>query len=260
MAKTGQDFTIYAGDAALPVFTVVDSAGTAINLSTVQNILWNASRDVDSAPVLSKDKIGGGIEFVTDGSNGKFRVILTNADTTPLSAYYMHEAKVVDADGNVTTVTIGRMQVGRKPAWSYSGDPTLSLRDAVRFYISDTDASNPLLTDGEIDFVLVAYPSALFAAAQCARTIVGKFTKQITEKKVGDFSLRWTNQAETYRALAASLQLQAEQDGAQLFAGGACANQPFTMYQFDIAGACGPALPPCGVCGGPSGAGCGCGG
>ena len=37
--------------------------------------------------------------------------------------------------------------------WSYSGDPASSDRDAIRFYIGDTDTTLQLLQDEDIDFL-----------------------------------------------------------------------------------------------------------
>lgn len=37
---------------------------------------------------------------------------------------------------------------------TYSGDPTASQRDALRFLIDDTDVANPMFEDGELDAVL----------------------------------------------------------------------------------------------------------
>lgn len=260
MTDTGQDFTSYAGDAFQPVYTVYSDAAntTPLNISTVTEILWQAQRDLDSAVVLTKLKSTGGISFVTDGSNGKFVVNGLAADSAALSGYYITQAKITDALGNISTVAIGRWRVGRAPVWTYSGDPSLSDRDAVRFYISDTDAANPLFYDGEIDYLLTQFPTALYAAAQAARSLAGKFAGQVTSKKVGDLALTYAEKVKNYTALAASLQLQAEQAGAQLYSGGTSKSdmaavaadsnrvpQPFSRGQFDITPQSqGPAFPP----------------
>lgn len=258
MTALNQDFTTYAGDAAYPRFTVRDAAGVVIDISTVQEIAWNASRDLDSAPVLTKTKTGGGIQLISGGTGGIFQVNLAASDTQPLTAYYTHQATITDASGNVTTVALGRMQVGRAPIWTYSGDPRLSDRDAVRFYISDTDAANPLYYDGEIDYLLTKFPTPLFAAAQAARSLAAKFAGQVTSKKVGDLAITYAEKVKNYLALAASLQSQAEMAGAVLYSGGTSKSdmeavaadsnrvpQPFSRGQFDITPQSqGPAVPP----------------
>lgn len=252
MTAKNQDFATYQGDAALPVFTVLDENGAPINLSTATQISWAAKRDAASSPVLAKTKSGGGISFVTDGSDGKFQVALTGVDTAALTGYYLHVASVTDALGNTSTVTLGRMQVGIAPVWTYSGDPSLNPRDAVRYYIGDTDSSNPQMFDGEIDYVLTQFPSPLYAAAQCARTMVTKVTKQVTSKKVGDLAISYSDAAKNWQTVADDLQAQAEMTGVSLYVGGISradmaavdGNQdrvkpPFSRKQFDIPGGTG---------------------
>jgi hypothetical protein len=247
MAKTGQDFTTYAGDAALPIFTVYAADGvTPLNISSVQNILWNAARDLASAAVLSKSKTAGSIAFVTDGSNGQFQVTLAGSDTAPLTGYYIHSAMIIDSSGNQTTVSLGRMQVGQAPIWTYSGDPSNSDRDAVRLAISDTDESSPLLFDSEIDYTLTQFANPLLAAAQLARTLAGKFAQKVN-KSVGDLRISYSDIAKNYRALADDLQEQGEATGVQIYAGGTSKadmravasnsdrpHDPFRRKQFNI--------------------------
>lgn len=219
MTATAQDFTTYAGDAALPVFTVRDGDGAVIDISTVSEIAWSAQRDLSSAPVLSKTKTGGGITFVTDGTDGKFQVSLTAANTSSLTGFYIHQASITDDTGSVSTVTTGRMQVGRLPVSTYSGDPQLSDRDAVRMYIGDTDSSSWQLTDPEIDYLLTKFGTPLFAAAQAARNIAAKYGRKIT-KRVGDLSISYAELQKNYLDLAAELDAQAATMGAVPYAGG----------------------------------------
>lgn len=57
-------------------------------------------------------------------------------------------------------------------AWSYSGDPTSSPKDEIRFLIGDTDEADPVLQDGEILYVLDEHggsvPRAAIAACEAA--------------------------------------------------------------------------------------------
>lgn len=259
IAATTQDFKFYAGDHVVQEFTVLDTAGNAVDISAADEITWTARRDLAGAAVLSKSKTGGGI--TVGGGTGKFQLLISNAESQMLTAFYIHAAVVtlpITSPATPVTAILGRMQVGRAPIWTYSGDPSLSDRDAVRFYISDTDAANPLFYDGEIDYLLTKFPTALFAAAQAARSLAGKFAAQVTSKKVGDLALTYADKAKNYLILAASLQSQAEQAGAQLYSGGtnksdmaavaADSNrvpQPFSRGQFDITPQSqGPAFPP----------------
>ena len=61
--------------------------------------------------------------------------------------------------------------------WTYSGDPSDSDRDAVRFLIQDTDVANQLTYDEEIDYELVNGGSVLAAAVAVAETIAAKLSR-----------------------------------------------------------------------------------
>ena len=69
-------------------------------------------------------------------------------------------------------------------SWSYSGDPTSSREDAVRFFVQDTNAEDPLLTNEEIHFLVEhwydKYDSAIFVAATAAETIASKFAREVS--------------------------------------------------------------------------------
>jgi hypothetical protein len=144
---------------------------------------------------------------------------------------------------------------------SYSGNPADSDIDAVRFWVSDRGPDTWQISNEEIAYVLTQYANSLLAAAAIANEFAMKWALAC-DKAVGDLRLAFSQRSKMYQALAKQLKQEGEQQGPQLFAGGTCASdrQPFSLYQFDIPGACGPAIPPCGVCGGPSDGGCGCGG
>lgn len=212
MTAINQDFTTYQGDSCLPQFTVINASGAPVDISNAVDIEWDLGRDPGSTPVLRKLMSGHEIDFVTDGKDGKFQVIITPSDTTPLSGYYIHRA-VVTMGGSggpaVTTVALGRCQVGRQPIWTYSGDPQNSPRDAVRMWIDDTAENQPLLMDPEIDAVLVMFPNPVRAAAQCARIVAARFAKRVS-KRVGDLSISFSDLSKQYFELAAELQMTAD--------------------------------------------------
>jgi len=89
-------------------------------------------------------------------------------------------------------------------AWSYSGDPTSSQRDEVRFLIGDVDEGEPLLSDEEIGYLLSKTGDVRRAAAQAARAIAARFSRQVDEA-VGDIRLSLSKRAEQYWRLAAEL-------------------------------------------------------
>lgn len=96
-------------------------------------------------------------------------------------------------------------------SWSYSGNPSYSKRDQVRFYMQDTDPSLQLLQDEEIDFLLTEWELAedapLFIAALGCEIVAGKFAREIDVSADG-VSVSTGQLQQRYRDLAASLRAQ----------------------------------------------------
>jgi hypothetical protein len=94
--------------------------------------------------------------------------------------------------------------------WSYSGDPSTSSKDQVRFFVGDTDINNQLSSDEEIIWVLSVQSSIYLAAATVCESIGSKFNVSVDEK-VGDLSRsggkvtdNWLSRAKWLRNLAAT--------------------------------------------------------
>lgn len=203
-----QDFVTYAGDTPSPIFTVVDSTGTAVNISTATEITWTCRNDAASSALLSKTKTGGAITFTGTGSDGKFQVALTAVDTAALSGFYIHSATVVIA-GVIITVEIGRMQVGLVPAWTYN-PALLSTSNVyqIRLLIGDVNQGDQLLMDQEITWLRTQYSNNMLAAAACARAVAIKMARQVDISQ-GSLRTQYSQKAKTYNMLAIKL----ERDG-----------------------------------------------
>jgi hypothetical protein len=67
---------------------------------------------------------------------------------------------------------------------AYSGDPSDSPLDAVRFYLQDTsnDVSTELLSDAEINFLLAQYTNPMMAAAYGALSLAMRYAKDVNHK------------------------------------------------------------------------------
>ena len=219
MTALKQNFTSYAGDDALPIFTVRDASGNTIDISTSSQIEWIVSRDAGGPAVLTKLLTLGGIVFVGGGTTGQFSPVIREADTEPLTGFYFHRAIITDQGGLVTTVTLGRWQVGPAPLATYSGDPSISPRDAVRFWISDTDVDNAQIFDAEIDYTISIFPNPMLAAAQCARNLQAKYARK-PNKRVGDLQISWSDIAKAYATLAADLEARGNTFNLQPYSGG----------------------------------------
>ncbi len=83
-------------------------------------------------------------------------------------------------------------------SWSYSGDPSSSAKDEIRFLTRDTDVARPwTLQDEEINYTVGLYSAAppvigqnFFAAAVCADAIVAALIRLMAlTKSVGDLHL-----------------------------------------------------------------------
>lgn len=90
--------------------------------------------------------------------------------------------------------------------WTYSGNPASSEKDAVRFLIGDTDTSDQLLSDAEINYVIVESGGSRYQAAHdAAYAIAGKFSRMAQSKSVGDLSISYADRARAYFELANEL-------------------------------------------------------
>ncbi|MBU2701176.1 hypothetical protein Ga0466249_002290 [Sporomusaceae bacterium BoRhaA] len=92
--------------------------------------------------------------------------------------------------------------------WTYSGDPSTSLKDAVRFSIGDTDSSDPLLQDEEINYLLTKKSSVNGAAYAACQNIIAKYAR-LVDQTVGDVQTKYGQLIDHYNALSDSLYFDA---------------------------------------------------
>ena len=120
-------------------------------------------------------------------------------------------------------------------AFSYSGNPADSDKDAVRFLIGDTDSNDPLVTDEEIAWQLGQRVRVHLAASSCCVAIAAKFSRK-ADRSVGNLRASFSQQADAYRTLAQDLEAQAADTAVlQPFAGSS--DEPrFTrdMHTFNV--------------------------
>lgn len=103
--------------------------------------------------------------------------------------------------------------------WTYSGDPSSTNRDAVRFLIGDTDNTAQLLTDEEIAFLLTQEGSSTSAAARACRSLAARFAYLI-DQSVGDLSISYSQRYKQFSELAAQLESTAGSRVGIPYAGG----------------------------------------
>jgi len=91
--------------------------------------------------------------------------------------------------------------------WSYNSS-LASDKDKVRLLTGDTDTTDQLLQDEEINYLLTETGNVLLAAGRAARAIAAKFARQ-ADKEVGDLRVSLSQKAEAYRKLADDLEKRA---------------------------------------------------
>lgn len=89
-------------------------------------------------------------------------------------------------------------------AWTYSGNPSASTRDAVRFVIGDTDTTDQLLQDAEIDYMITEHGTIRMAASESCRAIAAKFAR-LMSRSIGGLSADFSAKHRQYLAMAESL-------------------------------------------------------
>lgn len=96
-------------------------------------------------------------------------------------------------------------------SWSYSGDPTASSLDAVRFLVRDTDTTNQLISDEEINYWQLrcdaVFMDDLMSAAFVAENIAARYAGEVAITADGA-SISGDQLQTKYVALAAQLRAQ----------------------------------------------------
>jgi hypothetical protein len=100
--------------------------------------------------------------------------------------------------------------------WSYSGDPSASDLDEVRFYCGDTNSARELLQNEEINFTITEHSNLRLAAAVCCDAIAAKFARE-ADQKVGDISKSLSQVSKSYFALAEKLRREVGKRAAPVF-------------------------------------------
>jgi len=94
--------------------------------------------------------------------------------------------------------------------FNYSGDPSTSTRNYVRFLISDTDSTDALFSDEELNYVISEWSGDAYnAARECAEILIARFSRlaDSSSKSVGDISVSesYSSKITHYKELAESL-------------------------------------------------------
>jgi hypothetical protein len=89
--------------------------------------------------------------------------------------------------------------------FTYTGDPSVSTRDQIRFLIGDTIATDPHFTDEEIAWTHTQWNDIYDTSASLADILAGRYSHRADETKtVGDLtlSIQYSRAAEGFREMA----------------------------------------------------------
>jgi len=90
-------------------------------------------------------------------------------------------------------------------AFTYAGTPAASSREWVRWRVGDTDSTDPLQTDTEVDAAVSVYGSKFKAAAAGAKAIAAKYARK-ADMTMDQLSIKHSQKSEQYLALAAEIE------------------------------------------------------
>ncbi|MDD5229911.1 MAG: hypothetical protein PHC43_01125 [Candidatus Marinimicrobia bacterium] len=88
--------------------------------------------------------------------------------------------------------------------WSYSGNPSDSTVDALRFLTGDTDTNEQLLSNEEITYISTAFVDVNLAGAELCEAIAAKFARKVNTTN-GDLRIDAQKRYEQYIDLAKKL-------------------------------------------------------
>lgn len=97
------------------------------------------------------------------------------------------------------------------PVYTYSGDPSSSVIDQIRFLVQDTNITAALLSDQEITYLSTKWKNVFMAAAEAADVIGSKYVSY-ADKTVGPLRIRKSDLSQRYYDLGKSLRQRASRN------------------------------------------------
>lgn len=100
--------------------------------------------------------------------------------------------------------------------WSYSGDPSSSTKDEVRFLIGDTSSDKGYISDEEILYTLMKRKDNVAGAAvDCCQSLLATFASEVTYK-IGPEKVDASDRYEHYKHLLTQLKANASEAHADI--------------------------------------------
>jgi len=104
-------------------------------------------------------------------------------------------------------------------AFTYTGDPTSSDLDEVRFLVQDTEELEPLFDDSEISYAIAANANNLLAASMLCEVLSVKFARE-ADQTVGDLVEKLSQRSFMYSSMATVFRKRGNMMGAAPYVGG----------------------------------------
>jgi hypothetical protein len=202
------DILMRAGNQLPTLRRVLEVDGSPVNLTGVSGVVFKVSGA--TGIVIS------GNCTVTDALNGQVDYTWTSADALVPSGFYQAWYEVSYSGAGTLTVPNGGYLVLQitstvQGSWTYSGDPSSSMRDAVRYHVGDTDSTDQLMSDGELDYVIndwsLITTSARLIAADVAENLANRYAREVSVS-ADAVTAQLQELVANYRALAVALRAQ----------------------------------------------------
>ena len=87
-------------------------------------------------------------------------------------------------------------------SWSYSGDPSESSVDAIRYLIADTKEEDSFVQNEEIEWALSQTNQNLYAAASIVANALFAQFSALSDEEIGPLKFKYTNRAKNYQLIA----------------------------------------------------------
>lgn len=114
-------------------------------------------------------------------------------------------------------------------AWSYSGSPDDNPKDQVRFLVGDTDITDQLLQDGEINYLLRQYNNSVInASIRACEALMAKFSRMVNET-VGAVRLDLSDRVKNMNTLKTALIQRIATESIRPYAGGISISDMITV-------------------------------
>ncbi len=89
-------------------------------------------------------------------------------------------------------------------AFTWTGDPSASVVESIRWEIGDTDEDSPKFQDAEIEYAYNLEGSILGAAARCFEQLAARYADEV-DKALGPLRINLSDKARAYSAKARAL-------------------------------------------------------